>query len=282
MSWGDIGPYDFRYKPDHISAARWTCLRQMERNAIACRSPAWQEDVAREAGESERRRAGEIREFRSMFPLVDLDAVPRKGWMRWPGVRCSDGASLCPVPHNGPVCKLRHRAQLFTVQAGTCGWCGETLPANLERSDIDHVIPRSRRGPDERWNLQLLHSACNSAKSARLTEAAYDLADAHGFAIPDFVAVWEQPANLTDGRSGTSPARFYRKPVARWSPSSGPVHLAGPVERRQTLCGYGFAGGWMRADGEGGKPWNATCDRCRERRLELGPGTVPAYDWLPY
>lgn len=277
MSWGDIGPYDFRYKPDSTSEIQWCCLPQVTRNAIAARSPAWQEDRNREAAEVAARRDAEILEFRAMFPLVDLDSVPRKSWMRWPGVRCDDRANLCPVRHNDPACQLRHRAQLFTVQAGICGWCGEPLPSNLERSDIDHVIPVSRRGPWVEWNYQLLHAGCNRSKGARLTDRAYALADEHGFVIPDFIAVWEQPvlARKIVRRPG-------ERPVHRWRGATGPVHLVHPGDEGQTLCGYGYAGEWPRASGDGGKPWNATCDHCRERRLILGPGLAAAHPGLPY
>jgi hypothetical protein len=48
---------------------------------------------------------------------------------------------------------------------------------------IDHIIPRVYGGPHRRWNLQLLHQECNSAKGATITAEALELADAHGVTI---------------------------------------------------------------------------------------------------
>lgn len=226
----------------------------------------------------------EIQEFRALFPLVDLDQVPEGTWRFIPGARCT-GVALCPGKHNSPTCQFRHRAHLFTAQAGICGLCDRKLPANLTGSDIDHVIPRSRRGPDEDWNRRLLHAGCNSAKGARLTDEAYDLADARGFAIPDFIAALEQPVDLAAGRRSPGYNPYPGRRRTRWQPSGGPVHLLVPgrlSNEAKTLCGYGKAWGWPRVYGDSGKPWNVTCDSCRERRVELGPGTGPAYPWLPY
>jgi hypothetical protein len=38
-------------------------------------------------------------------------------------------------------------------------------------------------GPHRRWNLQLLHQGCNSAKGKKITAGALELADAHGVRI---------------------------------------------------------------------------------------------------
>src|SRR5262249_15389037 len=48
---------------------------------------------------------------------------------------------------------------------------------------IDHIIPRAYGGPHRRWNLQLLHQECNSAKGKKITAEARELADAHGVTI---------------------------------------------------------------------------------------------------
>lgn len=124
----------------------------------------------------------ERREFRVLFPLVDLDGVPGLGWDFSPGARCLDVA-LCPTQHNSPTCRLRHRARLFTDQAGICGWCGGAMPANLVKTSIDHIIPTSRGGPDDPWNRQLVHAGCNSSKGRQLSPRAVDLATAHGVVL---------------------------------------------------------------------------------------------------
>ncbi|MDR2984794.1 MAG: hypothetical protein LBV34_08130, partial [Nocardiopsaceae bacterium] len=38
-------------------------------------------------------------------------------------------------------------------------------------------------GPHRRWNLQLLHQECNSAKGKKITAEALELADAHDVTI---------------------------------------------------------------------------------------------------
>jgi 5-methylcytosine-specific restriction endonuclease McrA len=76
-----------------------------------------------------------------------------------------------------------------------CSWCGLGLPATLEGVAIDHIIPRARGGPDTRWNKQLLHAACNSQKSDRLTPAAEALAFARGVSLREPNVQRRTPSN---------------------------------------------------------------------------------------
>lgn len=47
-----------------------------------------------------------------------------------------------------------------------CGLCGgEVEPSDVH---IDHIVPRSRGGPDAIENLQVAHSRCNIRKGARV------------------------------------------------------------------------------------------------------------------
>lgn len=48
-------------------------------------------------------------------------------------------------------------------QSGMCACCGVKLI--LSDACGDHIIPHSRGGPTTKWNLQVLCSDCNSAKS---------------------------------------------------------------------------------------------------------------------
>lgn len=41
--------------------------------------------------------------------------------------------------------------------------------------EVDHIIPRSKRGSDNPSNLQLLCPACNKKKSAKITDKAKSL-----------------------------------------------------------------------------------------------------------
>lgn len=73
--------------------------------------------------------------------------------------------------------------ELAEQQRWRCPWCGDDLPGSPRGTAIDHIIPRACGGPHRRWNLQLLHAGCNSAKGAKLTAGALELADAHGVTV---------------------------------------------------------------------------------------------------
>lgn len=73
--------------------------------------------------------------------------------------------------------------ELVELQHWRCPWCGDCLPDSPRGTAIDHIIPRVYGGPHRRWNLQLLHKECNSAKGEKITAEALELADAHGVTI---------------------------------------------------------------------------------------------------
>lgn len=73
--------------------------------------------------------------------------------------------------------------ELVESQHWRCPWCGDYLPDSPPGTAIDHIIPRAYGGPDHRWNLQLLHAGCNSAKGKVITAEALELADVHGVQI---------------------------------------------------------------------------------------------------
>lgn len=110
----------------------------------------------------------------------------------WP--RCTTFAL-----RNKPICRKHHaedqgrryarkRARkagaLYAAQNGMCpgpdlGGCGLPL-GQADGNHIDHVIPRVRGGPDEDWNYQLMHPACNERKLDSLTPGAIALAGIRG------------------------------------------------------------------------------------------------------
>lgn len=53
---------------------------------------------------------------------------------------------------------------LFRKQKGKCVFCLKPLRAGF---DIDHYLPLTKGGTNDRDNLRLMHRKCNSAKSAR-------------------------------------------------------------------------------------------------------------------
>ena len=78
---------------------------------------------------------------------------------------------------------LAFLTELGELQHWRCPWCGDCLPDSPRGTAIDHIIPRVYGGPHRRWNLQLLHQECNSAKGKKITAGALELADAHGVRI---------------------------------------------------------------------------------------------------
>ena len=73
--------------------------------------------------------------------------------------------------------------RLASAQNGICPECGLALPSDLAEAEIDHIIPRSRGGPDLLWNRRLVHFGCNRSKHAKLTKEAAALADERGIAL---------------------------------------------------------------------------------------------------
>jgi hypothetical protein len=95
-----------------------------------------------------------------------------------PGGGQDDGEVAPWVSHS-----LAFMTELVQLQHWRCPWCGDYLPDSPPGTAIDHIIPRVYGGPDCRWNLQLLHQECNSAKGKKITAEALELADAHGVTI---------------------------------------------------------------------------------------------------
>lgn len=71
------------------------------------------------------------------------------------------------------------RARLAKTQGGICPECKMPLPDDLAKTEVDHVIPRVRGGPDRVWNRRLVHFSCNRSKRFTLTDEAIALAAEH-------------------------------------------------------------------------------------------------------
>jgi HNH endonuclease len=78
---------------------------------------------------------------------------------------------------------LAFMTELVELQHWKCPWCRDYLPDSPRGTAIDHIIPRVYGGPHRRWNLQLLHQQCNSAKGKKITAEALELAGAHDVAV---------------------------------------------------------------------------------------------------
>lgn len=85
---------------------------------------------------------------------ADLDAVMEE---------CSDVLKeLAPVRRRPFLVHVV--TELYDEQGGTCAICDG--PLNLNQMHVDHYIPFSRGGGNERGNLQLAHPSCNQQKGS--------------------------------------------------------------------------------------------------------------------
>ena len=102
------------------------------------------------------------------------------GWPfgAWAGDGQPDGEVVPWASHS-----LAFMTELVELQRWRCPWCGDDLPGSPRGTAVDHIIPRVYGGPHRRWNLQLLHGGCNSAKGEKLTAEALELAGAHGVTV---------------------------------------------------------------------------------------------------
>jgi hypothetical protein len=111
--------------------------------------------------------------------VCGLPVPAGEGFCRWPfGARTDAGQSAPWASHS-----LAFMTELVELQHWRCPWCGDYLPDSPRGTAIDHIVPRAYGGPHRRWNLQLLHQECNSAKGKKITAGALELADAHGVTI---------------------------------------------------------------------------------------------------
>ena len=115
--------------------------------------------------------------------MCGLPVPAGERFCRWPvGTGAGEGQyDDAVVP--GASHSLAFLTELVEAQRWRCPWCLDYLPDSPRGTAIDHIIPRACGGPHRRWNLQLLHQECNSAKGTKITAEAVELADAHGVRI---------------------------------------------------------------------------------------------------
>lgn len=66
--------------------------------------------------------------------------------------------------------------RLWHLQQGLCALTGDALPS-LDGAEVDHIVPRSRGGPDDPDNLRLVCRAANRAKGNLLDEEFFMLCE---------------------------------------------------------------------------------------------------------
>jgi len=64
--------------------------------------------------------------------------------------------------------KAQKRLLILRRQRGLCAIC--SLPVSLREATLDHLIPRSKGGPNTYANLRVAHGGCNSARGASLAD----------------------------------------------------------------------------------------------------------------
>ena len=77
------------------------------------------------------------------------------------------------------------------------GGCGLPL-GDVAGNHVDHLIPIARNGPDDDWNLQLMHPECNMRKADSLVPAAVAAAAQRDLVLiqPDGMIKRAKPACL--------------------------------------------------------------------------------------
>jgi len=71
---------------------------------------------------------------------------------------------LSPAPIKLPA---RLRFEVLSSARFRCQACGASAPSGAELH-VDHILPRSKGGTNDRWNLQALCRDCNLGKGDRL------------------------------------------------------------------------------------------------------------------
>jgi hypothetical protein len=106
------------------------------------------------------------------------------------------------------------KRSLAEAQNYICPWCQLPLPDDLADTERDHIIPRSRGGPDHAWNRQLLHKACNrgpGGKGSQLTPEATALAARHNIRLHEPLPTSWPGSSVKLGSGKPNPYRIERE-----------------------------------------------------------------------
>lgn len=68
--------------------------------------------------------------------------------------------------------KPADRLAIYQRDCWVCGFCGGAVDPSLKSPDpwapsLDHIIPRSKGGPDDETNLRIVHRYCNGVRGNR-------------------------------------------------------------------------------------------------------------------
>lgn len=77
------------------------------------------------------------------------------------------------------VKRRQYIAQLNRTGTLLCGLCGYGI-ATVDEITVDHILPKSKGGPNHVTNLQPAHKVCNERKSNRELDGWLEPPDGHG------------------------------------------------------------------------------------------------------
>ena len=61
---------------------------------------------------------------------------------------------------------------MWTAQNGVCALCDQDLPGESEMVVVDHIVPSSKGGSNDKGNAQVVHWLCNGIKGSRDNDVA--------------------------------------------------------------------------------------------------------------
>lgn len=70
------------------------------------------------------------------------------------------------------------KRKLLNIQGGKCFICGKDIDLDIQRTDIDHVIPLANKGKDKEDNFAITHESCNRSKldaNLKIARILYEL-----------------------------------------------------------------------------------------------------------
>lgn len=56
------------------------------------------------------------------------------------------------------------KKNLADIQSNKCYICQKEIDLQIQETDIDHIVPLSNRGKDDKSNFAITHASCNRSK----------------------------------------------------------------------------------------------------------------------
>lgn len=131
------------------------CRPEKWRRCRSCRNVYYREYAKRRPESVEKRKA---------WRQANADKVRAYG-RKWEHKARAEGRKLIRDNRDATYVRSGARFQIFERDGGICWLCDEPVPR--EDFHLDHIIPVSKGGPTEPWNLRVAHPRCNRSKGNR-------------------------------------------------------------------------------------------------------------------